>query len=170
MSTTTTTTTQIDLFDLSTTTTTTQIALFDLSAGYLMWIGAAESHTAAIRTHLKDIGLVEGVELVEGIRLYEGISYRFYAVDVTDGQAAALIAWSEPSSNVVDYPKDIPIGFTYSACVRPKRRGRPPLPAGQRQTGRFEVRLTAAQRAKLGRLGGARWLREKIDAALDNGG
>lgn len=52
-----------------------------------------------------------------------------------------------------------------SAPLEPKRRGRPPLPAGESKAERFELRLSAEQRAKLERLGGAQWLRERIDAA-----
>ena len=46
----------------------------------------------------------------------------------------------------------------------PKRRGRPALPAEQR-AGTFTIRLTAEQRAKLDALGGADWLRERIERA-----
>ena len=41
-----------------------------------------------------------------------------------------------------------------SAPLEPKRRGRPPLPAGESKAERFELRLSGAQ-----------WLRERIDAA-----
>jgi hypothetical protein len=47
----------------------------------------------------------------------------------------------------------------------PKRIGRPPLPDDKRQTERVEIRMTAAQRAKLDALGGASWLRQQIDKA-----
>lgn len=47
----------------------------------------------------------------------------------------------------------------------PKRIGRPPLPADKKHPLRFELRLTEAQKSKLVRLGGADWLRAKIDAA-----
>lgn len=45
----------------------------------------------------------------------------------------------------------------------PAQRGRPPIknPASER----FELRLTKVQRAKLEKLGGAAWLKSKIDAA-----
>lgn len=46
-----------------------------------------------------------------------------------------------------------------------KRRGRPALPEDERQSERVEIRMTAAQRAKLDLLGGAQWLRERIDKA-----
>jgi len=49
----------------------------------------------------------------------------------------------------------------------PKRRGRPPVPAALRQTERVEIRLTPAQREKLDRLGGAQWLRERIEKARE---
>ncbi|CAN0419911.1 unnamed protein product [Phaeothamnion confervicola] len=44
-------------------------------------------------------------------------------------------------------------------------RGRPRIPDDQRQTERVEVRMTAAQRAKYERLGGAPWMRDQIDEA-----
>ena len=46
-----------------------------------------------------------------------------------------------------------------------KTRGRPALPPEQRQTERAEVRMTKAQREKLDKLGGAAWIRERIDKA-----
>lgn len=49
--------------------------------------------------------------------------------------------------------------------TEPKRMGRPPLPADQKHAARFELRLTEAQRVKLLALGGADWLRAKIDNA-----
>lgn len=49
--------------------------------------------------------------------------------------------------------------------TEPKRIGRPPIPADQKHTARFELRLTEAQRVKLLALGGADWLRAKIDRA-----
>lgn len=49
--------------------------------------------------------------------------------------------------------------------TEPKRMGRPPLPADQKHTARFELRLTEVQRVKLLALGGADWLRSKIDKA-----
>jgi hypothetical protein len=48
-----------------------------------------------------------------------------------------------------------------------KRRGRPALPPGQRQTERIEIRCTKAQREKLDRLGGPQWLRDRIDKAKE---
>ncbi len=42
---------------------------------------------------------------------------------------------------------------------------RPPLPPEQRLGARYVLRLTAAQRAKLDRLGGATWIRQRIDQA-----
>ena len=45
-------------------------------------------------------------------------------------------------------------------------QGRKPLKEGQ-ETVTVSIRLTVAQRAKLGRLGGAAWLRERIDKAKD---
>lgn len=44
-------------------------------------------------------------------------------------------------------------------------RGRPVLPEDQRHTARVEIRMTEAQRAKLELLGGAEWLRTRIDKA-----
>ena len=46
-----------------------------------------------------------------------------------------------------------------------KQRGRPALPPEQRQTERVEVRMTKTQRDKLEKLGGAAWIRERIDKA-----
>lgn len=46
-----------------------------------------------------------------------------------------------------------------------KPRGRPSLPHEQRQTERVEIRMTKAQRDKLDKLGGAAWIRERIDKA-----
>jgi hypothetical protein len=51
--------------------------------------------------------------------------------------------------------------------TEPKRIGRPPKPEPERHTERFEVRCTKAQREKLDRLGGAQWLRERIDRAKE---
>lgn len=47
----------------------------------------------------------------------------------------------------------------------PPRRGRPPLDPNALLTERVEVRLTAVQRAKLDLLGGAPWLRSRIEKA-----
>lgn len=47
-----------------------------------------------------------------------------------------------------------------------KTRGRPAIQAGQ-ETVPITVRLTTAQRDKLQRLGGAQWVRSKIDKARD---
>ena len=46
-----------------------------------------------------------------------------------------------------------------------KSPGRPALPPEQRQTERVEVRMTKAQREKLDKLGGAVWIRERIEKA-----
>jgi hypothetical protein len=58
------------------------------------------------------------------------------------------------------------------ALQRSRVRGRPSLPPEQRQTERIEMRCTKAQRAKLDRLGGIQWLRDRIDRAhaSDSGG
>lgn len=46
----------------------------------------------------------------------------------------------------------------------PKKRGRPPIdPSEGTQT--VAIRMTLAQREKLAKLGGAPWVREKIDKA-----
>ena len=45
-------------------------------------------------------------------------------------------------------------------------RGRKPIKEGQ-ETVTVSIRLTVAQRAKLDRLGGAAWVRERIDKAKD---
>lgn len=47
--------------------------------------------------------------------------------------------------------------------TRAARRGRPRVPDDQRQTERIEIRMTAAQRAKLEALGGAEFVRRVID-------
>lgn len=47
-----------------------------------------------------------------------------------------------------------------------KRPGRPALAAGS-ETIPITLRLTAAQREKLSRLGGPPWVREKIDKAKE---
>jgi hypothetical protein len=55
----------------------------------------------------------------------------------------------------------------------PKRPpGRPPVAEDARRSARVEVRLTQAQRDKLERLGGADWVRTRIERAKDpaNGG
>lgn len=52
--------------------------------------------------------------------------------------------------------------------VQTKRpRGRPPAPKDARRSARVELRLTQAQRDKLERLGGADWVRSRIDRARD---
>jgi len=48
----------------------------------------------------------------------------------------------------------------------PRRRGRPALDVGL-ETVPITVRLTLPQREKLQRLGGAPWVREKIDKAKE---
>jgi len=53
------------------------------------------------------------------------------------------------------------------AATEPKRRGRPPAAPGAGKDARVELRLTQAQRDKLERLGGAQWLRDRIDAARE---
>ena len=45
--------------------------------------------------------------------------------------------------------------------------GRPPAPEDARRSARVELRLTQAQRDKLERLGGAKWVRIRIDRARD---
>ena len=45
--------------------------------------------------------------------------------------------------------------------------GRPPAPDDARRSARVELRLTQAQRDKLERLGGAEWVRSRIDRARD---
>lgn len=84
--------------------TTTQIAVFDTNAGFLQWLGAAESHSAAIRAHLADVGFNEDVE------------YEFRLIDVDDGQAAALAAWQDAGAASPDYPKGLPSGAVYTSA------------------------------------------------------
>ena len=45
-------------------------------------------------------------------------------------------------------------------------QGRPPVKAGE-DTVTVSLRMTAAQRAKLERLGGAKWARDRIDRAKE---
>lgn len=50
----------------------------------------------------------------------------------------------------------------------PKRPpGRPPAPEDARRSARVELRLTQTQRDKLDRLGGADWVRTRIERAKD---
>ena len=84
--------------------TTTQIALFDTGAGLLQWIGQAKDHQAAIRTHLRDVGLSDDVEV------------KLLAMDVTPDQAAALQAWSNAGSKSSEYPEGLPTGVIYDAA------------------------------------------------------
>jgi hypothetical protein len=46
-------------------------------------------------------------------------------------------------------------------------QGRKPLKHGE-ETVTLSLRVTAAQREKLHRLGGARWVRDRIDCAKEN--
>jgi len=80
---------------------TQQVALFDTNSGYLQWIGEAESHRAAIRAHLQEIGYNEDVE------------YGFLALDVSDEEADALQRWVDHGSRSSDYPEDLPTGVRY---------------------------------------------------------
>ena len=52
-----------------------------------------------------------------------------------------------------------------NASPEQKKLGRPPLPPESRKTARMELRLTAAQRAKVDRNGGPSWVVRMIDAA-----
>lgn len=45
-------------------------------------------------------------------------------------------------------------------------QGRPPVKAGE-ETQTVSLRMTQAQREKLERLGGAKWVRERIDRAKE---
>lgn len=54
-----------------------------------------------------------------------------------------------------------------SEATEPKKLGRPPLPPENRKTARMELRLTAAQRAKVDRNGGPAWVEKLIEAARD---
>jgi hypothetical protein len=45
-------------------------------------------------------------------------------------------------------------------------QGRPPVKAGE-ETITVSLRMTPAQREKLSRLGGAKWVRERIDRAKE---
>lgn len=83
--------------------TTSQIALFDTNAGFLQCIGAAESHAAAIRAHMEDVGFNSDVE------------HEFRAIDVTDEQAAAVSAWWDAGAKASEYPEGLPAGSVYDA-------------------------------------------------------
>ena len=48
------------------------------------------------------------------------------------------------------------------------RKGRPTLPESERASVAYNVRLTAAQHAKVVLLGGAQWIRAKIDKAWES--
>lgn len=50
---------------------------------------------------------------------------------------------------------------------KPARMGRPTLPESERASVAYNVRLTAAQHAKVQRLGGAQWIRDRIDKAKE---
>ena len=45
-------------------------------------------------------------------------------------------------------------------------QGRPPVKVGE-ETQTVSLRMTPAQREKLARLGGAKWVRDRIDRAKD---
>lgn len=47
----------------------------------------------------------------------------------------------------------------------PKKRGRPTKPESERYAERVEIRMTRQQREKLEKLGGAVWVRSRIDRA-----
>lgn len=49
----------------------------------------------------------------------------------------------------------------------PKRRGRPLMDAKKKLGERVELRLSEEQKAKLERLGGSQWVRDRIDAARE---
>ena len=58
-----------------------------------------------------------------------------------------------------------------STAAKPKRpAGRPTLPESERASVAYNVRLTAAQHAKVVRLGGAQWIRDRIDRAKEQDG
>jgi hypothetical protein len=47
-----------------------------------------------------------------------------------------------------------------------RNQGRKPLAPGEASGDPVSIRMTQAQRAKLAALGGGKWVREKIDAAI----
>jgi hypothetical protein len=51
--------------------------------------------------------------------------------------------------------------------VTPNKGGRPPKPEDERLTANVMLRLTTAMHAKLLRLGGVEWLRERIKRAKE---
>jgi hypothetical protein len=79
------------------------IALLDADAGYLQWIGTADSHEAAIRAHLADVGHNDDVE------------YELRVMDITVAQAAALQEWADTGFKGSDCPPDLPRGVVYGA-------------------------------------------------------
>jgi hypothetical protein len=48
---------------------------------------------------------------------------------------------------------------------KPRPRGRPTVAADKAKSARYPLRLTVAQREKLELLGGADWIRARIDGA-----
>lgn len=56
------------------------------------------------------------------------------------------------------------------SATTPARKGRPTLPESERASVAYNVRLTAAQHAKIVRLGGAQWIRDRIDRAKEQDG
>ena len=54
----------------------------------------------------------------------------------------------------------------YSSCNSHRNQGRKPLKSGEK-TVIVSMRMTSAQREKLGRLGGAKWVRNWIDSAKE---
>jgi hypothetical protein len=58
-----------------------------------------------------------------------------------------------------------------NTMTTPKRPpGRPPVAEDARRSARVELRLTQAERSKLERLGGAEWLRSRIERAKEPAG
>ncbi len=68
----------------------TRFALFDANAGFLQWIGAAETAKAALALLDADVGPVDQTELAW--------------IQVTEAEEAALDTWNVAGSPASDFP------------------------------------------------------------------
>ena len=62
--------------------------------------------------------------------------------------------------------KDVPVAEMKTRGGPGRGQGRPPVKAGE-ETITISLRMTPAQREKLERLGGAKWVRDRIDRAKE---
>lgn len=84
-----------------------KIAIFDTGAGFLQWIGEADSKEAALRAMCDEVGDwhdVDQNDADDDVRLYF----------VTEDQAKALRAWSDAGSVSGDFPDLKDEGTIYS--------------------------------------------------------